>query len=145
MNKQSLRDKSLKLKSIGAVVAGFLTVAILSTITDSILEGAGIFPGAQYQMENGSPVWLLLTALGYRSIYAIAGGYVTGKLAPQNEQSSSTSKLKLVKILAVLGTIGGVIGVFAGWKFGNQWYPIALAVTAYPLVYFGGKLAVKKD
>lgn len=125
-----------KLKSIGAVVAGFLTVAVLSTVTDAILEGTGIFPSAQYQMENGSPVWLLLTALIYRSIFAVAGGYVTAWLAPQNP-------MKHVKILAVLGTIGGVIGIFAGWQFGNHWYPIALAVTAYPLVYWGGKLQQK--
>lgn len=125
------------LKSIGAVVAGFLTVAILSTVTDAILEGIGIFPSAKYQMENGSPVWLLLTALIYRSIFAVVGGCVTAWLAPQNP-------MKHVKILAVLGTIGGVVGVFAGWQFGNHWYPVALAVTAYPLVYWGGKLRIKK-
>lgn len=122
-----------KLKSIGAVLAGFLTVFILSTMTDFILEKTGIFPSPEYQMENGSPVWLLLTALIYRSIYAILGGYVTAKLSPTNPMSK-------VKILAILGTIGGIIGVIVGWQFGNQWYPIALAVTAYPLIWFGGKL-----
>lgn len=125
------------LKSIGAVIGGFLTVAVLSTVTDAILENTGVFPSAQYQLENGSPVWLLLTALAYRSLYAVLGGLVTAKLAPDNST-------KLVKILAVLGTIGGVVGIFAGWQYGNQWYPIALAVTAFPLVMWGGKLAVKK-
>ena len=126
------------LKSIGAVVAGFLTVAVLSTATDAVLENTGIFPSYEYQMANGSPVWLLLTALTYRSIYAILGGFVTAKLAP-------SKPMKLVKILAVLGTIGGIAGIFAGWQYGNQWYPIALAATAYPLVWLGGKLKIKAN
>lgn len=33
-----------KLKSIGSVVVGFLTVAILSVVTDKILEKLGYFP-----------------------------------------------------------------------------------------------------
>lgn len=126
----------MKLKSIGAVVAGFLVVAVLSTATDAILENTGVFPSYEDQMKYGSPVWLLLTALIYRSIFAILGGYTTAFLAPSNP-------MKLVKILGIVGTIGGTIGVFAGWQFGNQWYPIALAVTAFPLVWLGGKLRVR--
>ncbi len=127
-----------KLKSVGAVVAGFLTVAILSTVTDVILENTGVFPTYDDQMANGSPVWLLITALIYRSIFAVCGGYVTAILAPGNP-------MKHVKVLAVLGTIGGIAGIFAGWQFGNQWYPIALAVTAFPLVWYGGKLGLRTN
>lgn len=125
------------LRSIGAVAVGFLTVAVLSTVTDAILENTGIFPSYEDQMMNGSPVWLLLTALAYRSAYAVLGGFVTAKFASGNPK-------KLINILGILGTIGGVIGVFAGWDYGNHWYPIALAVTAYPLIWLGGKLAIKK-
>jgi hypothetical protein len=125
-----------KLKSIGAVIAGFLTVAVLSTVTDAVLENTGVFPSYENQMTNGSPVWLLLVALAYRSVFAVLGGFVTAKLAPSNAK-------KLVMILGILGTIGGVVGVIFGWQFGNQWYPVALAITAYPLIWYGGKLAKK--
>lgn len=121
------------LMSIVSVIAGFLTVALLSTLTDFILENTGVFPSYQDQLTYGSPIWLLVTALIYRSIFAVVGGFVTAKLAPSNPS-------KHVMILAILGTIGGVAGIFAGWQYGNQWYPIALAVTAYPLVWYGGKL-----
>lgn len=126
------------LKSIWAILAGFLTVVLLSTGTDFVLENTGIFPSYADQMQNGSPVWLLLTALIYRSIYTVLGGYVTALLAP-------TNPMKHIIILAILGTIGGIAGVFAGWQYGNQWYPIALAVTAFPLVWLGGKLRLKKS
>ncbi len=33
-----------KLKSIGSVVVGFLTVAVLSVVTDKVLENMGYFP-----------------------------------------------------------------------------------------------------
>lgn len=127
-----------KLKSADAVIAGFLTVAILSTVTDAVLENTGVFPSYADQMSDGSPVWVLVAALIYRSIYAVFGGFVTAKFAP-------SKPMKLVKILGVLGTIGGIAGIINGWQLGNQWYPIALAVTAFPLVYFGGKSGIKNN
>ncbi len=120
-----------KLKSIGAILAGFLTVALLSVATDFVLETLGIFPPAS---EQGLYVqWMLALALVYRSVYAVAGGYVTASLAPGN-------KMRHVVVLGVLGLMGGLAGVVAGWNLSSHWYPIALAVTAYPLVYLGGWL-----
>ncbi len=123
------------LKSIGAVLAGFLTVFILSVVTDVILETFGIFPPPDHPEQMTQQ--MLVAALLYRSVYAVAGGYVTAKLAPRNA-------MKHVVMLGILGTIGGIAGIFAGWQYGNHWYPILLAITAYPLVLRGGKLA-KRD
>lgn len=124
------------LRSIGAVVAGFLAVAILSTLTDSVLEGIGILPPVT---EAGLYVtWMLVLALLYRSVYAIVGGYITAWLAPSNPK-------KHVMVLGILGTIGGLVGVVVGWNLSAHWYPIALAVTAYPLVWYGGELRAKRD
>ncbi len=126
-----------KLRSVLSVIAGFLAVAILSTLTDFILENTGIFPSYAIQMANGSPVWVLVTALIYRSVYAFLGGFITAKLSPSNP-------MKHVMVLAIIGTLGGVAGVINGWAYGNQWYPIDLAVTAYPLVWYGGELGKKR-
>lgn len=122
------------LRSIWAVLAGFLTVVILSTVTDLILEGLGVFP----PIGQGIFItWMLVLALSYRLIYTVMGGYVTAKLAPQNS-------MKHVTILAVIGTIAGIGGIFVGWDMSEHWYPIALAVTAFPCTWYGGKLR-KKD
>ncbi|MEK7641419.1 MAG: hypothetical protein AAB365_00310 [Patescibacteria group bacterium] len=118
-------------KSIGAVLAGFAAVAFLSIGTDTILEMLGIFPAPT---EVGLFVtWMLVLAFIYRSIYAVVGGYVTARLAPNYP-------MRHVVALGVLGTIGGIAGVVVGWDLSQHWYPIALAVTAFPLVWFGGKL-----
>ncbi len=123
-------------KSIWAVLAGFLVVVILSTATDGVLEKIGIFPSPT---EPGvyMTTWMLILALLYRSAYTVLGGYVTAMLAPQNP-------MKHVKVLAIIGTIAGILGAIIGWNLSEHWYPIALAVTAYPLVWWGGKLRLKK-
>ena len=124
------------LKSIGAVLGGFLIVAILSTLTDKILEGAGIFPPPT---EGLFVTWMLLLAFAYRTVYAILGGYVTAALAPSNPS-------KHVMILGIIGTVGGCVGIYVGvvlFPLSPIWYPIALAVTAYPSVWLGGKLKIK--
>lgn len=121
------------LKSIWAVFAGFLTVVILSTATDLIFEGLGVFP----PIGQGIFItWMLALALSYRLIYTVMGGYITAKLAPQNP-------MKHVTVLAVIGTIAGFIGIFVGWNMSEHWYPIALAVTAFPCTWYGGKLREK--
>ena len=121
------------LKSIGAVFAGFLTVVILSVATDFVFEALGVFP----PIGQGIFItWMLVLALSYRLIYTVMGGYVTAKLAPQNP-------MKHVIILGIIGTIAGGIGIYVGWDMSQHWYPIALAVTAFPCTWLGGKLRTK--
>lgn len=122
-------------KSIWSIVAGFLVVVILSTLTDAVMEQLHIYP----TIGNGvlAP-WMLGVALAYRVVYTVLGGYVTARFAPQNT-------MKYVKILAILGTIAGILGVVAGWNLSAHWYPIAIAITAYPSVWWGGKLFVNSQ
>lgn len=124
------------IKSIWAVVAGFLTVVVFSMGTDMVLEKTGIFPPPS---EMGLFVtWMLALALLYRTVYTILGGYVTALLAPQNP-------MKHVWILAIFGQIGGIVGVIVGWNLSAHWYPIALAALAIPSVWLGGWLRTRKQ
>jgi hypothetical protein len=117
------------LKSIGAVIAGFMTVVVLSIATDSIVEALGIFPGAAH--PEAYKQWMLAVALFYRTIFTIFGGFVTAKLAP-------TKPMRHAVILGILGTIAGTLGAIAGWSLGNHWYPIALAALGLPSTWLGG-------
>ena len=122
-------------RSIGAVFGGFLTVVIFSVGTDAILEFIGIFPPPD---QGFFITWMLVVALMYRSIYTVAGGYVTARLSPVNP-------MKHVKILASIGTAAGVAGVYIGWDLSQHWYPIALAITAFPLTWLGGWLKTREQ
>ncbi len=121
------------LKSIGAVLAGFVTVVILSVATDYLLESLGIFPPPNQGMFA---TWMLALAFVYRFIYTMFGGYVTAALAVVNP-------MKPVALLGIIGTLAGCIGIYVGWNLSDHWYPIALAVTAFHGTWPGGKLKAK--
>lgn len=120
------------LSSVLAVIAGFLTIAVLSTATDMVLHITGIYP------PNGEPMFqpeLNALALAYRVVFTILGGYVTARLAPSSPGVH-------VLILASIGLVLSVLGVFASMSanLGPIWLPIALVITAVPCVWFGGWL-----
>lgn len=120
------------IRSTVAVLAGFLLVVLLSLATDQVLHVLQVYP------PWGEPMWdprLNLLALFYRTIYTIASGYVTASLAPHRP-------MRHVIVLGVIGTIAGTAGLVATWNlgFGPRWYPLALAITAFPCVYLGGAL-----
>ncbi len=125
------------LKSIGSISGGFLIVAVLSVVTDLVVEKVGILPPAN---ELSSYMWWhLLIALIYRSIYTLLGGYLTATWAPNH-------KMRHVIILAVIGTVFGTLGTVANWDkatLSGVWYPVVLLLTSPIFVWLGGKLRVK--
>ncbi len=125
-----------KLKSVAAVLAGFVTVVILSTGTDFVLEAAGIFPP---QSDPGAYTgFMLFWALVYRCVYTVAGGYVTAGLAPDRHMRHAV-------ILGIIGTVAGTVGVIFSWNLTpHHWYPILIAVTALPCTWLGGRMNVKR-
>ena len=123
------------LKSIGAVLAGFLAVVVLSVGTDFVLESLAIFPS---QSEPAAyTAGLLMVALVYRCVYTVAGGYVTARLAPDRPVRHAT-------ILGFVGIVAGTIGVVVSWNLTpHHWYPIALVITALPCTWLGGRLKTR--
>ncbi len=125
--------KKKTFNSILSVVLGMLIVVVLSVGTDYILESLGFFPSIADGLFDTE---LLVIAFLYRSIFTVIGGYLTASFAPNREMHH-------VRMLGVLGTMFGIAGVYFGWDLSQHWYPIALAVTAFPLVYLGGWLKTK--
>jgi hypothetical protein len=100
--------------------------------TDLILESLGIFTPITERFET---TWMVVTALVYRILFSIAGCYVTAWLAPSRPLLHAM----------ILGTIGLVLSTAAAIvliprDLGPAWYPIALAVSALPCAWIGGKL-----
>ncbi len=122
------------LKSVGSVLAGFITVFVLSLGTDFVLQKLGVFPGFEEPgLYTGR---MLLLALIYRSIYTAAGGFVTAILAPNRP-------MRHVIILGIIGIAAGTLGTIAMWDKGSHWYPVSLVVLALPCTWLGGKLKAK--
>ncbi|NOT76794.1 MAG: hypothetical protein HOP08_17855 [Cyclobacteriaceae bacterium] len=121
------------LKSIGAILAGMITIVLLSIATDYILESNDIFPTRE---EGKLSTWMLALALLYRTVYGIAGGYVTAKLSPSDPMRNAF-------ILGCIGTALSIVGIVIGWDLSDHWYPIALALTALPSVWVGAKFATQ--
>lgn len=121
------------MKSVGAVVAGFVFVVVTSTAMDALMHGTGVFPPMGHAMATGLWVW----ASVYRFAFTVGGAYLAATLAPKNAMSHAM-------VLGCVGLVAGIVGVVTTWNegpgFGPKWYPIGLVVAALPGTWLGGKL-----
>jgi hypothetical protein len=119
------------------VLAGLVAVIALSTATDALLHGTGVFPPERTPMS--AVLWLLATA--YRTAYGVTGGWVAARLAP-NRPIAHAVALGLIGV--ALSTAGTVATWSEGPEFGPKWYPIALIVLALPSSWLGGRLVQRR-
>jgi hypothetical protein len=124
------------LRSTGAVLLGFFTVAILSLATDQLLHVLKVYP------PWGQPMYdpgLNSLAFAYRFVYTVIGGYITARFAPRNP-------MRHALVLGSIGLVASLAGAIAAipMKLGPSWYPILLVVTALPCCWLGGALYVRR-
>jgi hypothetical protein len=119
-----------RLRSAGALLAGIVTVVALSLATDVLARALGWMPAP----DTGPPdSHSLLLAFAYRSIYGVLGAYVVARLAPYAPMAHAL-------ICGALGLVLGAAGAVARWDIGSHWYPVALALTAVPYAWAGGRI-----
>lgn len=84
-------------------------------------------------------LWVL--ALAYRIVFAVAGGYVTARLAP-------TRPMRHVLVLLIIGTVLGLLGVLSSWnkgpEYGPLWFSLGIVITCVPSTWLGGLLHAKR-
>ncbi len=122
-----------RVQSTWAVLAGFITTAVLSLATDQLFHVLDVYPPWGQPMHEPA---LNTLALGYRIVYGVLGGYITARLAPH-------SPVPHAVILGIIGSVfaaAGAIGAITQYDLGPNWYPIALALTALPSTWLGGRL-----
>src|SRR5260221_14770957 len=108
MNKQPL-------KSIGAILAGFVAVFIISMITDIIFIKSGLMK----QPFSETPSSVIVLIIIYRNIYNVAGSYLVAALAPNRP-------LQHAFIVGILGFILSLIATIALWDKSTAWYSICI-------------------
>jgi hypothetical protein len=123
------------LKSIGAVVAGFLFIGITHSVIDAILEKVGVLPGGNLYVSTS----LILFVIFYRAVFSLIGCYLTARLAPKNP-------MKHALILGGLGTVFSLVGVIVNhyMNLGPAWYAWSLVVMALPIAWLGGKIYLRR-
>lgn len=121
------------LKSIGAIVAGFLLVVILSMLTDFVLEKKSLMQ----QPFNQNPSWFIVLVIFYRSLFATMGAYLTAKLAPSRP-------MRLAMIGGAIGFIISIAGAIVMWDNPPHWYGISVAATALPCAWLGARIYLTK-
>ena len=119
------------LRSIGAVLAGFIFIVVTHTATDAVLEGIGVLPKGNLFVGTG----LVLIVIGYRAVFSLIGCYITALLAPHSPMKHA---LALGVVGLVLSTVGAI--VTANMNLGPSWYAWTLVVISLPIAWLGGKL-----
>jgi hypothetical protein len=124
------------LRSILAIVVGFLAVVVLSLGTDQLFHVLNVYPPWGQAMPEPA---LNLLALSYRIVYTILGSYLAARLAPGNP-------MRHAMILGFIGLLMGTAGAVATipMHLGPAWYPIAIAATALPCAWIGGVLVSRR-
>lgn len=122
------------LKSIGAVLAGFVLLVTLSIVMDSILEKIGALKTDPF---NENPSWLIILLILYRTIFNACGSYLTARLAPNKP-------MKHALILGSIGVVLTIVGLIAMWEIPPRWYPISLIILTLPAAWVGGKIGMRK-
>jgi hypothetical protein len=116
-----------------ALLGGFLTVAVLSIGVDVVMHATGIFAPPGEPMAGA--LWLL--ALAYRSLFGVAGGYVTARLAPDRPMVHAL-------VLGAIGLIPSTLGAIATWDagpgYGPRWFPLGIVASSLPCAWLGGWL-----
>jgi hypothetical protein len=88
------------LRSMAAVVAGFIAVVLLSTGTDYVLEASHIFPPPAQQLNQPG---ILAVALAYRCLFTVIGGWIAARLAPSRPVLQAM-------VLGAIGTAAAIAG-----------------------------------
>src|SRR5262245_855981 len=119
-------------RSIGAVAAGFVAVAVVTTLVDVVLHAMGVYPPWGEPIGNG----LSLLATAYRVVITIGGGYLTARLAPNRPLAHAV-------VLGIVGIAAATVATAATWNvqppLGPRWYPLALVASALPCTWLGGR------
>jgi len=125
------------LKSIGSVLSGLIATVVLSLGTDFLMHATGVYPAGSQPMDDSQ--FALATA--YRSIYAVAGTYLSARVASFQPMQHA---IALGIVGMVLATIGAITTWNAGPQFARKWYSIALILLSIPCGWLGGKLRVRQ-
>jgi hypothetical protein len=117
-------------RSILAVVAGFVVIGALAFGTGAALTAAGVFPPAT---EPVNDIGLVLFETAYVAVYAIFGCWLAAFLAPARP-------MRHALILGVLGLAFNLSMAAATWELRPAWSILLNLALVMPYAWIGGRL-----
>lgn len=125
-------------RSVFAIAAALVANAVVSLAVDQLFHVVGVYPPWGEPMHEPA---LNLLALSYRLVFGVGAGYLVAWLAPY---APGRHAAILGVISVVLSTIGAVVAI-TQHDLGPAWYPISLAILAYPVVWLGAVLYERRQ
>jgi hypothetical protein len=119
------------IRSILAIAAGFISIGLLAFGADAVLRN--VMPGAFSPAGRVDSVPVLLLIMSYVLVFAVAGCYLTARLAPNRP-------LKHALILGALGLIFNIAGTIALWHTAPAWFHLISLLLVMPAAWLGGRL-----
>jgi hypothetical protein len=119
------------LRSILAVVAGFVVTAVLAISADAVL--VRLVPDAFGPGGRTESIPILLVIQAYVAAAAIFGCWLAARLAPH-------SPMRHALVLGALGLAFNVAGSLAQWDITPAWYHALAWALVMPYAWLGGRL-----
>ena len=129
---RSAADRRLG-RSFLAVAAALVANAVLALALDQVFHLLEVYPPWGQPMHGTGDNAL---ALGYRLVLGVAAGWLVARLAPR-------APMRHAVVLGIVATVlasAGAAVALGEFDLGPAWYPIALALLAYPTVWLGATL-----
>lgn len=122
-------------RSVLAVVAGFVVIGLLAFGTGSLVSG--MWPAAHDAQHNPLTDAARLAQLLYVGVYAIAGCWLAGRLAPNRPMAHALA-------VGVLGLLLNVTSAAAVRHLHPTWYLAVGVLTTMLWAWIGGRLAERR-
>jgi hypothetical protein len=118
-------------RSIVAVVVGFLVIGALAMGTDQLVKSA--VPGVFSADGRVDSVPWLIAIQAYVFVYAVFGCWLAARLAPNKPMGHAL-------VLGVLGLLVNLAGSIALWDKMPAWYHIVALALVMPAAWVGGRI-----
>ena len=119
-------------RSILAVLGGWMAVGVLVVVTDLVL--GRMYPQA-YVAGKIPPDYLSALSLATSIVYSIAGGWLTALIAAKRKWTH-------VWALVAWGLLMGIASAIFTWGQIQHWYQIGLILGWIPAVLLGGYIKI---
>ena len=118
-------------RSIAAVVYGMVFVGTVWFAATRALRS--IMPAAFTPDGRVASATVLLIIVGYVFVFAVAGCYLTARLAPNRPMRHAMA-------LGAIGLVFNGVGTVARWHMAPPWYHALSLALVLPAAWLGGKL-----